>query len=84
MANIFIPHVPGFIDTEKPKNISYNDPLEIMETEWVLKRKNREDFVAFSLYKNKTLMVHYNDNSYWVVGQFEGDTPDLPDWKEFA
>lgn len=73
--NKFTPHIPNCVDTTRPPLYEYKDMEEFWNIDWIVKRRNNPKFVKFSLSKN-SLIVHYNDDTYWVVGHIEGELPE--------
>lgn len=85
----FKPHIPNFIDCDRPPATTYNTVDELFASERILKWSQKEDFDFWAkspMYKSTAfaLMAMMKDGKYWVVGNI--DPPDvinhLPNWKE--
>lgn len=93
MATIH-PHIPAFIDTDRPSSLEFSSIEELLEFDFVKRKRTADDnFHQFSIsfYPGHPgfgtrLMAEYNEGyTWWVVGRIEGDDFEkmntLPQWE---
>lgn len=80
--NKITPHIPNFVDIERPDPISFNTTIELLELDFVQDFKEKwgeHTFYRFSL-DNKALVAEYDNGEWWwCVGHLKStEGIDLP------
>jgi hypothetical protein len=73
MRNAIRQHIPNYVDQrgmERRTHIVFHSVEELLAIDFVKKWIDHPEFLKFSIYDEKALLVEYNDGRHFVVGRF--------------